>query len=149
VLAVLAVLVLTTIAFVIGLAGDDDPPPSSNPDDTPTTSSSAGGPQTEATQEGMESFIEDYLSLVTRDPEAAFEMLTPEFQEDSGGIEGYRGWWDTVSNTKLISVEAHPETMVVDYRYSYVVRGEGPETDDVSLRLEHTEDGRYLIAGEA
>jgi eukaryotic-like serine/threonine-protein kinase len=148
VLAVLAVLVLTTIAFVIGLAGDDDPPPSSKPGDTPT-SSSADGPQTEATQEGMETFIEDYLSLVTRDPEAAFEMLTPEFQEASGGIEGYRGWWDTVSNTKLISVEAHPETMVVDYRYSYVVRGEGPETDDVSLRIEQTEDGRYLIAGEA
>ena len=97
----------------------------------------------------MEAFIDDYLSLVVRDPEAAFEMLTPEFQDASDGIEGYRGFWDTVTTTKLLSVEADPETMVVDYRYTYVVRGEGPRTEEVSLRLEQTDDGRYLIAGEA
>ena len=146
VLAVLAVLLLTTVAFVIGLADDDDPPPSSNPGDTP--SSAAGGPQTEATQEGMEAFIEDYLSLVTRDPEAAFELLTPDYQEASGGLEGYLGFWETVSNTRLLSVDADPETLVVDYRYRYNVQ-RGPVTEDVSLQLELTDDGDYLIAGTA
>jgi serine/threonine protein kinase len=145
--AVLAVLVLTAIAFVVGLTSDDpDGTPAADPRETP---SSAPSEAASASKADMEAFVGDYLSLVVEDPEAAFEMLTPEFQEASDGIEGYRGWWDTVSNTKLISVEADPETMVVDYRYTYVVRGEGPETDDVSLRLEQTEDGRYLIAGEA
>jgi eukaryotic-like serine/threonine-protein kinase len=145
--AVLAVLVLTAIAFVVGLTSDDpDGTPATDPGETP---SSAASEAVSASKADMEAFVSDYLALVVEDPEAAFEMLTPEFQEASDGIEGYRGWWDTVSNTKLISVEADPETMVVDYRYTYVVRGEGPETDDVSLRLEQTENGRYLIAGEA
>ena len=97
----------------------------------------------------MEAFIDDYLSLVTKDPEAAFEMLTPAYQEASDGIEGYRGFWDTVANTKLISIDADPETLVVDYRYTYNVRGEGPRTEDVSLQLKQTDDGGYLIAGDA
>ena len=37
----------------------------------------------------------------------------------------------------------------MDYRYTYNVRGEGPTTEDVSLQLEQTDDGGYLIAGEA
>jgi serine/threonine protein kinase len=144
--AVLAVLVLTAIAFVVGLNSDD---PGSTPADTGETPSSSTSQPVTASKADMEAFVDDYLSLVVRDPEAAFEMLTPEFQDASDGIEGYRGFWDTVSSTKLISVEADPERMVVDYRYTYTVRGEGPETDDVSLRLEQTEDGRFLIAGEA
>jgi serine/threonine protein kinase len=146
--AVLAVLVLTAVAFVIGLTSDDpDPDPAqADPGGTPSSATSEPGPASKA---DMEAFIDDYLSLVVQDPEAAFEMLTAEFQEASDGLEGYLGFWDTVSNTKLISVEADPETMVVDYRYTYVVRGDGARTEDVSLRLEQTADGGYLIAGEA
>lgn len=145
--AVVAVLVLTAAAFLIGLTSDDPKPDSAGPGDA--TSSSATQPPATASKEDMEAFIDDYLSLVVRDPEAAFEMLTPQFQEASDGLEGYRGFWDDVVSTKLISVEADPEAMVVDYRYTYIVRGEGPQTDDVSLQLELTDDGGYLIAGEA
>ena len=145
--AVLAVLVLTTIAFVIGLTSDD--PDADDTADPGATTSSPTIEPVSASKDDMEAFIDDYLSLVVEDPEAAFEMLTPEFQDASDGIEGYRGFWDTVSTTKLLSVEADPENMVVDYRYTYVVRGDGPRTEDVSLRLAQTEDGRYLIAGEA
>jgi serine/threonine protein kinase len=144
--AVLVVLVLTAIAFVVGLTSRD---PDTTPADAGKTPSSGASEPVSASKADMEAFVEDYLSLVVRDPEAAFAMLTPEFQSASDGIEGYRGFWDTVSSTKLISVEADPEAMVVDYRYTYVVRGEGPQTDDVTLRLEQTQDGRFLIAGEA
>ena len=46
----------------------------------------------------MEDFISQYLATAPTDPEATFQMLTPEFQEESGGIEGYRGFWDTVES---------------------------------------------------
>ena len=97
--ALLAVLVLTTIAFVIGLNSDDPDPTTADPDATP--SSSTSDEPVAASAEDMEAFIDDYLSLVTQDPEAAFEMLTPAYQEASNGIEGYRGFWDTVASTKL------------------------------------------------
>jgi serine/threonine protein kinase len=145
--AVVAVLVLTAIAFVIGLSSDD---PKSTPAGAgETESSSPTGEPAAASQEDMEAFIDDYLSLVVSDPEAAFELLTPQFQDVSGGIDGYRGFWDRVASTKLISVAADPEAMVVDYRYTYVLRGGGPKTEDVSLRLEQTDDGGFLIAGDA
>jgi hypothetical protein len=141
------VLVLTGLALAIGLTSGDDP--SSPPAEADETSSSPTGEPVAASKEDMEAFVDEYLSLVVRDPEAAFAMLTPEFQRASDGIEGYRGFWDTVASTKLLSVEADPKSMVVDYTYTYVVRGEGPQTDDVSLRLQQTENGSYLIAGEA
>ncbi|GAB3259773.1 serine/threonine-protein kinase [Nocardioides dilutus] len=144
--AVLVVLVLTAVAFVIGLTSDD--PESNSADPGPSPSAASDKPVT-ASKADMEAFIDDYLDLVVSDPEAAFEMLTPRFQEASDGIEGYRGFWDTVVSTKLISVDADPEAMVVDYRYTYIVRGEGPRTEDVSLQLEQTDDGGYLIDGEA
>lgn len=144
--AVLAVVALTAIAFVIGLGSDDEPGTSAGQE--PTSSSPSSTPAA-ASQDGMEAFVADYLDLVVRDREAAFELLTPAYQEASGGITGYRGFWDTVVSTKLESVEADPDRMVVDYRYTYVVRGDGRRTEDVSLRLELTDDGRYLIAGEA
>jgi serine/threonine protein kinase len=145
--AVLVVLALTAVAFIIGLSSEDPESPSAGPEETP--SSATGEPVASNPQADMEAFIDDYLSLVVQDPEAAFEMLTPAFQEASDGIEGYRGFWDTVRSTELLSVEADPDAMVVAYRYTYVVRGEGPRTEDVALRLEQTEGGGYLIAGEA
>lgn len=145
--AALAVLALTAVAFVIGLGSDD--PESTPAGEDPSGTSSATGDQVAASKDDMEAFIEDYLALVVRDPEAAFEMLTPGYQDVSNGIDGYRGFWDTVTSTKLDSVQADPDRMVVDYRYTYVVRGEGRRTEDVSLRLELTDDGRYLIAGVA
>ena len=91
-----AVLALSTLAFVIGLNDDDDP--NTDPVSGGDSTSSTPAPQDEATQEGMEAFIEDYLDLVTRDPEAAFEMLTPDYQDASDGIDGYREFWDTVEH---------------------------------------------------
>ena len=49
---------------------------------------------------GMESFIETYIATAVTDPAAAFEMLTPPFQEQSNGIDGYIGFWGEVKNVR-------------------------------------------------
>lgn len=96
----------------------------------------------------MESFIEDYLATVTRNPRAAFAMLTPEFQAASGGFRGYRSFWGTIESAEVISVSADPDTLTVSYRVEYTRKDGSTLQDDVSLRLLF-EDGRYLIAGES
>ena len=67
-------------------------------------------------------------------------MLTPAFQEQSGGIEGYEGFWGDVRSAKVESIEADPDALEVSYTYRYNRPPGGPTTDDVTLRLTF-EDG--------
>lgn len=93
--------------------------------------------------------MEDYLATAPSDPEAAFEMLTPQFQEQSGGIDGYRGFWGRVASADLVSFSADPEALTVTYSVEYVLKDSGEKTsDEVSLALV-LQDGDYLIAGES
>jgi hypothetical protein len=97
----------------------------------------------------MEGFIDDYLSTVTRDPDTAFAMLTPGFQEASGGIEGYRGFWNTIRSARPVSFNGtDPDALTVGYTVDYVRKDGSRTRDDVSLQLSY-QDGNYLIAGEA
>ena len=108
------------------------------------------------TAEDMQAFIEDYVATASSDPESAFTMLTPEFQEQSGGLEGYLDFWQgQVDTAKLRGpVSADPETLTVAYEIEYTLIGEdddkGPKsksTDQVSLALSF-DNGVYKIADE-
>ena len=96
----------------------------------------------------MESFIEDYLATVTANPRAAFAMLTPAFQQASGGLSGYQSFWNTIASAEPTSVSADPGSLTVDYTVDYTREDGSTATDEVSLQLVF-EDGRYLIAGES
>ena len=112
---------------------------------TPTPSDTAAD---QPTADGMEQFIKDYLATVTSDPEAAFASLTPAFQEQSGGLDGYEEFWTTIESAHVQSVSADASSLTVSYTVDYT-RTDGSEvTDDVTLQLVHR-DGKYLIAGEA
>lgn len=96
----------------------------------------------------MEEFIEGYLETVTADPDSAFAMLTPSFQRQSGGIDGYTGFWSTIEKADAREIAASPQDLTVDYTVEYT-RTDGSELqDDVSLQLVY-QDGDYLIAAEA
>ena len=73
-------------------------------------------------------------------------MLTPAFQEQSHGLQGYEDFWDQVRNAKILSISADPDALEVSYRYRYVRPG-GPTVEDVTLQLSY-DNGTYLIAGE-
>ncbi|MDO9454869.1 serine/threonine-protein kinase [Nocardioides sp.] len=155
----LLVVVLLCVIAALSLMDDpqenDTPPvadPSSSqgatrsPDEPPTTepTSTPAAP----TDEELEAFITDYLSTASSDPAAGYTQLTPAFQAASGGIDGYSGFWGDVSNPRLLSVSADPEALTVTYTYRFNQRGEGVQTDDVTLQL--VQDGdRLLIDGEA
>jgi hypothetical protein len=147
--AVVALVAAIVIAYAIGLGGGDDN--DSGASDDPSTGASpsdtASQSGDEPTKDDMTSFVEDYVATAASDPARAFAMLTPAFQERSGGLKGYEGFWGEVSTAEVLSVSADPEKLEVTYDYRYVRPG-GPREETVTLRLTF-EDGAYLIDGEA
>jgi serine/threonine protein kinase len=145
-----AVVVAMAIAFAIGLhdgGGDDESGGPTSPSASTSESSSPESPSSAGpTEDGMTTFTRDYIDTAVSDPASAFKMLTPEFQEQSNGLQGYEDFWDQVRNAKILSISADPDALEVSYRYRYVRPG-GPTVDDVTLQLSF-EDGSYLIAGE-
>ena len=148
VVAALAVVLVMGIAFAIGMNGADDDDDSSGGPSAAASSTPPSQAPDKPTQEGMTSFLQTYIETAVSDPSKAFDMLTPAFQEQSGGIEGYEGFWGEVRSAKVLSVEADPEANEVSYTYRYVRPPGGPREDSVTLRLTF-EDGTYLIDGEA
>lgn len=157
-LVVLAVLVAAGIAVWAALSGGDDPEARTGNGSSPSGSASrsASSPSSPKpsktsgpTSAGMQGFIEDYLSTVTSDPESAYAMLTPGFQDASGGLSGYRGFWDTIRSAEVVSFStSNPDDLTVGYTVDYTRKDGSTARDDVSLQLVY-ENGNYLIAGEA
>jgi len=113
-----------------------------------TTTGSTSPPVTaEDTREQMDAFITSYLATVTSNPRAAFDRLTPEFQQASGGYEGYMGWWGRVQSASLAEVASDPSDLTVGYTVNYVMTNGERITERVRLQLERFDD-RLLIAGE-
>ena len=96
----------------------------------------------------MDEFVASYLATVTSDPRAAFDLLTPEFQEASGGYDGYIGWWSQVQSAELASVDSNPSDRTVAYTVNYQMKTGRTSTQRVRLQLQREGDD-YLIAGEA
>ncbi len=118
-----------------GQASDDPSPSKSAKPDQPTA-------------KGIEGFITDYLATAPSSPKTTFEMLTPDFQQASGGLGGYSGYWETISEADPVSIEPDPEALTVEYVVDYTRTDGSQTTDTVVLQLQYA-DGRYLIAGES
>jgi hypothetical protein len=150
-LALIAAAAAVILAIVLMNRGDDADPTAREPNSSGATSA-----EPEATEEtpsdgeasvadAMQGFAADYLQTADSDPDAGFAMLTQDYQRESGGIEGYKGFWGDVSEVDVQKVSADEDAMTVSYTYSYEYDGER-RTEDVTLQLEQTDDG-FLIAG--
>lgn len=103
----------------------------------PTTDPSpADGPAQQRAP--IRAFVEDYFSRVISDPESTFAMLTPEFQAESGGYEGYAGFWSTIASATAYDIQADPRALTTSGRTT---------TRQGLLQLERRGE-EYLIAGE-
>jgi tRNA A-37 threonylcarbamoyl transferase component Bud32 len=132
-------------------AAADDPTASESasgePSDEPTEEPSEDAP--EASEASMRAFVEDYLATVTSDPAAAWERLTPRFQQASGGFGGYRGYWSTIASAEASGITADPEGMTVSYDVVYERTDGSSATDSVTLQLVRDGEDGYLISGES
>ena len=144
--------VLLAVAAIAGAAlvgARNDSTPSAH--QKPPTRSSASGPSSSSTAgdraTAMRSFITDYLSTVTSDQHASWAMLTPAFQQASGGFGSYQGFWRTISSATPRDITPHPAAMTVSYDVDYVRTDGSTTSDEVTLQL--VRDGSsYKINGE-
>jgi eukaryotic-like serine/threonine-protein kinase len=120
--------------------------PSTDPSEEPTEEPTADGVGT-GTRAEMQAFVQDYFSRVTSDPEATFDLLTPQFQAQSGGYEGYSGFWSTIESATPSGIRADPATLTTEYTIEYVTTSGRTTTQQGRLQLQRSGDG-YLIAGE-
>ncbi|GAB3773121.1 serine/threonine protein kinase [Nocardioides ginsengisegetis] len=128
-----------------GSASSHTPSPSTSPSPSESPSSSTG-----ATPDGMETFIQDYLATVTSDQKASWEMLTPKFQDESGGFGKYKGFWKTIESARPTTIQADPDTLQVRYGVDYVRKDRSRVSDTVTLQLVYdAANDSYLIDGEA
>lgn len=166
-LAVGALALLGLLGWLIWQSSNDDEPradtapettsqtptptePTSSPPETtapPPSTTTAESAQDAEKAASMEAFVEDYLATVTSDPGAAYGRLTPAFQEESGGYEGYTGWWGQVESAKVTNIVANPRAGTVAYTVDYVKKDGSTRSDAVTLVLVER-DGGWLIDGE-
>ncbi len=136
-----------------GSTQSQEPQPSekSSASKEPTEEPSATAPTTDpTTPEGaaaMRAFVQDYFSQVTSDPESTFEMLTPQFQSQSGGYESYSGFWSTIESATPSDIRVDAEALTTTYTIRYVAMSGRTSREQGRLRLQRSGDG-YLIAGE-
>ncbi len=137
-----------------------DPAPSSTPSTTspsaptssaptssaPTGSATAEPPTGGGSAAAMRTFVQQYVDTALADPAAAWDMLTPRFQQDCCTSEGsYAGYWNTIATATLRDVKANPGQMTVSYTITWDPEGErGPEDEVVTLGLVENGEG-YLI----
>lgn len=144
VLVGLCLLLVVGLGIMVIKALDDGTPAAGG--SKPTAAAPAKPVVRKPTVAGMESFIRNYVSTVADDPDKSWQMLTPKFQVESGGIEKYRAWWDRATNGRVLSISADPENLTVSYQVrfaNYDHNGPGPTVLDLKY-----DNGRYLIDGE-
>jgi hypothetical protein len=149
----LAAVVATVLAvfLVITFTGDDpNDPASDEPTSEPSSEPTSDTPTTQDanTRNDITEFITTYLATVTTDRRATYAMLTPEFQAESGGFQGYSGFWRTIASAEATNIEVDPEALIVSYDVAYRTVAGDSSSGSVTLQLQRTDDG-YLIAGEA
>lgn len=137
--AAAAVVLAVATAGVVATSGDEDRAVAAG------AGATDGGDDAPSLAEQLEEFATSYVTTASEDPAKGFELLTADYQQASGGLAGYEGFWGGVSDVDVERVSPDPDAMRVTYIYSYVYGGTR-RTETVTLRL--TKDGdRYLIAG--
>ena len=142
--AVLAVLAVVGVAIVTDRGETPSGGPARGDAATPPPSPTPSTP----TSDDLRAFVTDYLERAAEDPADGYELLTPAFQETSGGRAGYDGFWGGVAGVRDIQVtEADPESMTVGYTYTYDLDNGQSRTESVRLQLVY-DGSRLLVADE-
>ncbi len=137
-------------AALVGANGGGEPSTSHRTSHGSTASgpSSPASSSARAQAAAMRSFIARYLSTATSDQHASWAMLTPRFQQESGGFGHYQGFWRTISSATPRQISPDPAALTVSYGVDYVRTDGSTTSDQVTLTLVRN-GSSYLIDGEA
>lgn len=148
-LGLILALVLGLALVLYGVLSGERPTSNNTTTASKTAPTPTGGssPKTPAapTAAGMKTFIRDYVAAVAADPDTAWQLLTPKFQRESGGLAAYRKFWGRATNGRVLSITADPSNLTVSYQVHFDNFPNGPGPTVLDLKFER---GRYLIDGE-
>ncbi len=118
--------------------GGGDPAPSEEP--TPSESES----ESESAGGGAQ-FVQDYYASLPGDPETAWSLLSPAFQDQVGSYDDYAGFWATIDDV-TVDKAAEGDGGAVDVTLTYTTDG---SSQSEVRRIELEQDGSgFLISGD-
>ena len=94
----------------------------------------------------MEKFVRDYFKEVTKDRDATWALLTPEYQQ-SMGRGTYDGFWSTIDSVKVSDLQANAADGIVTARLTYDRKDGSSSTERHQLAVVEGSDG-LLIADD-
>ena len=144
--AAVALVALLAVGYALLTAGGTGTPRAgaSQPPSSPTQGSSRSSAPASGQAQAMEDFLTTYLATVTSDRKTAWQMLTPAYQDASGGFGSYSGFWGTIASATPSNVTADPAAMTVTYDVAYERHNGTRTSEHHTLQLVH-EGSSYLI----
>ena len=107
-----------------------------------TTTQSTEVPAEEPTAAELAQAVTDYYGLLPDNTDAGWELLTPSYQRQAGGRDGYEDFWDDMDTVTVSAVRASAPDRV-EATITYVERsGNRRSTERRSFRL--VRSGRVL-----
>ncbi len=133
--------------------GDVEPTDSSSTEDDPADDP-ADDPSEESSEEPDETApagspgaaVEDYYALLPGDPEAAWDRLSPELQDQVGSYGTYAGFWGTIDAVRVDGTTPVGEDQV-DVTVTYST-DRGTESEVRRIRVGGSEDEPLLTGDE-
>lgn len=116
---------------------------SSSTSEPPTTTTAT---KNGATNQEMGKFVRDYFKEVTKDRDATWALLTPEYQR-SMGRDSYDGFWSTIDSVKVSDLQASAADGIVTATLTYDRKDGGSSTERHQIVVVEGSDG-LLIAGD-
>lgn len=117
---------------------ETEPTDETSEPETSETSPSAGTPPVSSGNE--EQLVEDYYALLPDDYESAWQVLSPDLQEELG-YDSYSGFWSSIGSVSVDGTEPQGGgTVLVDITYD----GSESETREITVR-----GGRIVADGVA
>jgi eukaryotic-like serine/threonine-protein kinase len=147
--AAAVVVALLVIGYAALTAGDRGQPSTGGSKGTGSPSSGSthsSGPGSADQATAMETFLTHYLATVTSDRHAAWDMLTPAYQEASGGFGSYSGFWAPIASAVPSNVRADPAAMTVTYDVAYERHNGARNTEHHTLQL--VRDGSSFLIND-
>lgn len=110
-----------------------------------TTTTTAPAPD----NDGLESFIQGYYSEVTKKNKRddTFAMLTPAYQGQTGGRDGYEAFWSTIKSVDVgeTQADASAGTVIVQLTFK---KEDGGESQEVHRITVEPQGDSWLISGD-
>ncbi len=95
-------------------------------------------------------FIRDFYRHLPADTSGAFGLLTPEFQRKSGGLIGYRTFYQDLASVTIVGEPTAVDQGHVNYvsaTIRFIRRGGAVSTERFQFTLSSSADGKIRLSG--